>query len=484
MRKLRRMILLLLIGVVAVSSAAGGQSFTPLTDPAFLTPILTPMQRYELQGFSFLPPAGDDWFIISPSHPSHPVELFPTAAQALLIIKKLRESPPTRPEEDQTIYALVVTTTRFGELSFKPTEYLQNKAQELEEQYKADTRSGRFRPVEFKASIDNSLGANCLRYEKVLKDHRVRRFPGAVFIISNRAFLCPHPDFARFIVNLEYSQRYLQGEEPLPVEKEIEPFFKSLMFTPFRPLEAKEGEGAVSPEAARKELNRLYIPHTPGALLAHTQAGNSGAVRLLLTAGLDPNATVMGISPLFVAALTGYTDITLALLAKGAHVNAKDPRAGMTALMVAASTGHTDAVKSLLAAGADANASNKNDETALIMAANLGRITTVEALLVAGAHVNSRERSGRTALMWAAHKGRTAIVEALLAHGAEVNGKDNTGYTALMAAVIGGHPDTVEALLAKDADVNAKNDEGSTALMLAKEKGHILELLKKAGANE
>jgi len=385
MGKLRRMILLLVTGVIAVSCVVGGRSFIPLTDPAFLTPVTTPMQRYELQGFSFLPPAGENWFIVSPSHPSHLVELLPTAAQVLLIIKKLRESPRTRPEENQTIYAAVVTTITLGELSFEPTEYLRYKARQLEEQYTVDTKTGRFRPVEFKASTDNSLGTDCVRFDRVVEDHRVQQFPGTAFIMADHGFLCPHPDFPRFIVKLWYSQRYLRGEQPLPVEKEITPFLKSLVFTPIRPLEAKGGEDTISPEAARKKLDRLFIPYTPGALLAHTQAGNTGAVRLLLTAGLNPNTTVMGVSPLLVASVAGHTDITQVLLVKGADVNAKDPRLGLTALMAAASTGHTDTVKALLAADADANAKAADGKTALMFAKTKGHTVIIELLKEAGA---------------------------------------------------------------------------------------------------
>lgn len=385
MRKLRRMILFLVAGVIAVGCEPEGRSLIPLTNPPFLTPVATPTQRYELQGFSFLPPAGENWFIVSPSHPSRLAEVLPTAAQDLFFIKKLRESPPTRPEDHQTIFASVATTTRFGELSFEPAEYLRNKAREIEARYTEDTKTEQFRPVTIKASTDNSLGTGCVRYNKVVEDHRVRLFPGTVFIMEDHGFLCPHPNFPRFIVNLSYSQRYLRGEQPLPVEKEIAPFFKSLMFTPVRPLEARGGEGTLSPEAARKELDRLYIPYTPGALIAHAQADNNGAVALLLTAGANPNAAGMGVSPLAVAAIAGHTDITQVLLAKGADVNAKDPRFGLTALMAAALAGHTDPVKALLAAGADAHAKAADGKTALMFAKERGHTVIIELLKQAGA---------------------------------------------------------------------------------------------------
>ncbi|MBI5048757.1 MAG: ankyrin repeat domain-containing protein [Deltaproteobacteria bacterium] len=487
MKTLRMMLLLLVTGAIAVGCAFGTRSLISLTDPAFSTPVANPMQRLELQGFSFLPPTGENWFIVSPSHPSHPVEtLLPAVAQGLVIAKKHRESPPTRPEDAQTIFAFVATAPRFNELTLNPTEYLQNKAQEREKQYKEETKTGRFRPVDFKASIDSSLGTNCLRIDSIIEDHGVPQFPGSVFIISDHRFLCPHPDFPILTVTIGYSQRYLQGGQHLPVETEIAPFFKSLMVTPIQPLEAMGGEGTLSPEAARKELDRLYIHYTPGSLLTHAQGGNSGAVKLLLTAGLNPNEAVMGITPLMIVASAGHTDIIQILLAKGANVNAKETMFGVTALMWVALTGHTDNVKVLLAAGADVNASNKNGETALMMAADRGHTDTVEALLAAGARVNSKQNRGQTALMWAAYKGHTGIVKTLLAHGAEVNVKDKMGNTALVLAVFNGITDSVKVLLDYGADVNTKAGNGQTVLLVAKEKGYtdIAELLMKAGADE
>ena len=57
-------------------------------------------------------------------------------------------------------------------------------------------------------------------------------FTGFVFIHTIQGFLILHPDSPTFFIRLQYSQRYLRGEQPFPVEAEIEPFFQDLVFTP------------------------------------------------------------------------------------------------------------------------------------------------------------------------------------------------------------------------------------------------------------
>jgi len=374
-----------LVAVIGFSmySESEGASFIPVVNPKSLTPVTDPNRRYVLQGVSFLPPEGKTWSVSLLT--SALEELLPTAGQAVFFIKQFKETPPATPEEFQTIYALVSIVPRFGELSFKPAEYLKYKAREIEKEYREETGTDRFRPGELKMSIDNSLGTDCLKYDKVVEDHGDRRFPGVVFIMSDHFFLCPHPDFPRLIVSLGYSQRYLQGIQPFPVAAELVPFFKSLRFIPIRPLEGRDVEVAATRETARKELNRLFIPFTPGALLVHAQSGNSGVVRLLLMAGLDANATVKGVTALMAAVIGGNSKVVHTLLAKGADVNAKDPKVGATPLMAAASAGSTVIVKALLAAGADVNAKTTNGYTALMFASDKGHTDIIKVLRKAGA---------------------------------------------------------------------------------------------------
>jgi len=139
------------------------------------------------------------------------------------------------------------------------------------------------------------------------------------------------------------------------------------------------------------------------------------------------------------------------LLAKGAHVEARNPNTGDTPVILAARAGNLAFVKALLARGADVNAANKTGATALSSAFNGNRANE--------------------------------IVKALLAGGANANARANGGTTVLMAATRLGDTESVLALLAAGADVNAKADDGSTALSAAsRSRADIAEILRTAGA--
>lgn len=139
-----------------------------------------------------------------------------------------------------------------------------------------------------------------------------------------------------------------------------------------------------------------------------------------------------------------------------------------------------------------------------------GDVPTVTALLDKGVNVNAKFRYGQTALFKAAERGHTEVVKLLLSRGADVTVKD-TFYqaTAMTWALNNGHTGAVGALLEKDnasvgevlmtgvregkaelvtlalAKGSAKPETLTAALATAqsdKDKGAIVEMLKKAGA--
>ena len=99
-------------------------------------------------------------------------------------------------------------------------------------------RGGKFKDKRYKLLnhrvFRNSVqGAGCLKLEFTVEDHGVPYAPGKVFILTGEDNYCLHPDSRQpLMVQVSYSQRYLEGKKPLSIESEIEPFLNSISFTP------------------------------------------------------------------------------------------------------------------------------------------------------------------------------------------------------------------------------------------------------------
>lgn len=165
-----------------------------------------------------------------------------------------------------------------------------------------------------------------------------------------------------------------------------------------------------------------------------SQNGNEALVKLLLSAGADPNTSLAG---------------------------------GETALMTAARTGMLGPVKALISQGAQLNARERKGQTALMWAAAEGHVEIVDALIAAGAEVDIRLRSGFTSFFFAIREGRTEATLRLLDAGCDVNRPMQTkrGYkfgtsklriTPLLMAIENGHFELAKLLLDAGADPNAQ----------------------------
>lgn len=134
------------------------------------------------------------------------------------------------------------------------------------------------------------------------------------------------------------------------------------------------------------------------------EAGDVSAVRLLLEAGMDPEArNAKASTPLHIAALHGRDEVAEVLLSAGASASAANED-GMTPLHAAVqsvvpfSAGQRRVVQLLLARGADANASAKK-VTPVFLAARRGLPELMEELLAAGA---TMDEEAADAAFWAA----------------------------------------------------------------------------------
>lgn len=255
--------------------------------------------------------------------------------------------------------------------------------------------------------------------------------------------------------------------------------------------------------------------------------GSAEAVRILLSAGADPNARNQSAATALMYAAWSFEKTRL-LVEKGAEVNCAE-KDGITPLMVAAAVQgnagtvryliekgadirafdrfHTDALmrgvdleilQVLLNHGADAHLANAAGFSALYSKHALQDYERVRLLLAAGADPNRVNtfagivKKGPIALvhmsslMFAAPQGAGETVAALLNAGARVNEVDIRKMSPLMLSVATDHasPAVVRQLIAAGADVNAKDETGESVLTWARKfrNPEILSALVAAGA--
>lgn len=224
-------------------------------------------------------------------------------------------------------------------------------------------------------------------------------------------------------------------------------------------------------------------------LVAAARSGDRQAVRALLEADADPDATYGdGAGPLHWAAHRDAHVMVKDLLAAGADVNAADDH-GVTPLSLACLNGSRLVVDTLLAAGADPNAARTNGETPLMTAARAGGLDAVRSLLAAGADPDAREAAlGQTALMLAVAENHTAVARLLLETGAAASARSKNRFTPLLFAAQQGNLEAADLLLAAGADIgesapdgiggntNARSrfvpDTDAAALLVAIDSGH------------
>lgn len=183
--------------------------FRTALSQAFMDP-----STIHLRGLSLTPPGGEKWYLSKVSA---------TAAQ-------FEKITPKGPFHTVIAFAEV----RRSGAPFKDVNALFRHV-ELTTQNEPDPR---YKILERKVSLDNSLRIDCVRVDAVSEDHGVPFAPGSVFILKIREFYCLQPSSPRTFVALAYSQRFRKGEPLISLEAEVEPFLKSLALPPaFPPLE-------------------------------------------------------------------------------------------------------------------------------------------------------------------------------------------------------------------------------------------------------
>jgi ankyrin repeat protein len=214
------------------------------------------------------------------------------------------------------------------------------------------------------------------------------------------------------------------------------------------------------------------------ALVTAAFSGHSEVAGLLLAAGAEPDADGAGYTALHAATLRGDMTTVMALIAKGANLEAPITNGspvrrfgsqwafpatlqGATPLLIAAAYLETDIVRTLLKAGARAGASLADGTSALLIAAGVAVDMEARPSDLRRWHIIDSD----TPVVPRAEPDVLQIVTMLLDAGADVQGiSPATGETALHGAASSNMPSVIQQLAGRGAALNARNKDGQTAL--------------------
>jgi hypothetical protein len=205
----RRVMVGALVALLCMGMSVTGYAREPQS-----IPVTNPNQRLEFDAFSILPPSGEGWSLMNPAP-------FRTQIPDLLVIFSKTVTPPSR------LHTITATVRggRLPNIAGSRAEILQ----QLARVNLAQTEQ-RYRPVTVNITPDSTLAPDCLRYDGVIEDRGVPGHPDSVFLWDQHGFVCIHPYVPEGAIDIQYSQRWLQGEQPLPLEAEGESFLKGLEF--------------------------------------------------------------------------------------------------------------------------------------------------------------------------------------------------------------------------------------------------------------
>jgi ankyrin repeat protein len=184
-------------------------------------------------------------------------------------------------------------------------------------------------------------------------------------------------------------------------------------------------------------------------LISRCKERNLDAVRQLLAANANINASIDGESPLIIALHQNNTRLLDIVLQAGADT-IRVPELGTTALMIAADCGSVKAVRCLLQHKPDLlDAHDDIGRTALFPALQNNNLEVASALLDAGASATILSRSRETTLMVCSD---VATARRLLELGVDIRARDQSGKDALFHACMRDDVEMASFLLESGAE--------------------------------
>jgi len=213
-----------LLGTWGLVVACAAAPFVPrrLDCDALRLASVNATRRFDFHSpdFSILPPQGEHWCI------AH------TNARGVQFVKNLLsgqviDAPPSGEKVAHTFIAAAIAIRT--EEKIESTADLRGLFERL--MFGAKGYSTRYKLLESKTVADDSLGADCLRYDLVWEERDNPRVPGVLLITTNEGYLCRHPHSVG-LIHIFYSERHPERmpSQLDPLRREVEPFVKSVVF--------------------------------------------------------------------------------------------------------------------------------------------------------------------------------------------------------------------------------------------------------------
>ena len=330
---------------------------------------------------------------------------------------------------------------------------------------------------------------------------------GATALIM--ASLGGHTELAKLLLDKGASSGLKSGEGKTAYDYAKNMDIKTLLITYYSPVTTPDqsNSGTRTGNKKQKVQGLSNNGHDILLLLSAAGKGDVEAVKNLIEKGyIIDEKSKEGFTALMIASSNKQYDMASYLLTLGASPNAitpindkeeanvntfgwigmckdEDTFSGLTPLFLAAKAGASDIILLLLSKGADINSTTGGGASALYIACQAGNIEAVKVLLESKANLDILTDFGWSPLFVAAYKGYSDIVMLLLEAGANVNAlgkmimvktevKDISEsmaenveqITALYIAALAGRADIVKLLLSNGANPNLKTSVGKTPL--------------------
>lgn len=183
-----------------------------------------------------------------------------------------------------------------------------------------------------------------------------------------------------------------------------------------------------------------------------------------------------GGSQLMQCAYDGHLNAAVILLDHGADIDLRDSEQ-RTSLSWAIDQGHTKVAKLLIERKCEVEAKIVTEDlTPLMHAVSKNNKKVVKALVLRGIDLEVRNQHGNTALSKAADKGHTDVARVLIEGGAKVKVQDENGWSPLFRAAYRGHVGTARVLVDAGANVDEAWEVAKKSRLSQKQEA--LDLLK------